>query len=165
MKVAGIDFSTRAVDLVLLDEETTVASWHRIPLIEGRGTLAAARSLRGRFPGRSWFESEGVYLVALEETFSGHHAGTAKKLGMIAGAIAVLLPPDLTLLEIPAHEWKRETVGKAGSTKAAVQMWFTEVGFQANPGSGKWTQDAFDAYAIAWAARALNQRAIERGAA
>jgi hypothetical protein len=164
MNVCGIDYSVHAVDLVLLDEETPAATWERIHLEEGEGAFVAARSLRGRFPGRSWFEEQGVYLVGLEEPFSSNFAGTAKALGTIAGALAVLLPPGLTVLRLPTQEWKRETIGKANATKEDVAVW---AAMTWNPPDQRPrpTQDAYDAYGIAYAARAINQRAIERGAA
>lgn len=158
MTVAGIDYSSRAVDIVLLDDDGRRCHWTNIPL-HGDTPLERARSLRGRLPLRSWWEDEGVYLIGIEDPI-GHHAHTAKALGQAGGAIAALLPASLTVLQTPTAEWKRLFCGDAKASKDDVREAVSRDGvFGSSPG---WTQDAYDAYAIAWTARHLNNAAIER---
>lgn len=168
MKVAGIDFSTLAVDLVLLDEDTPAATWHRFPLA-GATALEKARSLRARFPGRSWFEDQGVYLVGIEDPI-GRFPATQKALGCVAGATAALLPPDVPLRAMTPSQWFPASVGCApprlsDERKELATNWALHV--VELEAADKWPHDAFDAYAIAWAARALHEKAIDqqRGAA
>lgn len=161
MTVAGIDYSSQAIDIVLLDDDTDTAEWHRVELT-GPTPFDRARSLRGRLPLRSWWEDQGVYLIGIEDPI-GHHAHTAKALGFAGGAVATLLPANLTVVQTTAAEWKRLTVGRGSASKADVEQWAqTQLG---HDGLTVWAQDAYDAYAIARAVRHLNQQAIEGGRA
>jgi hypothetical protein len=165
VKVCGIDYSVHAVDLVLLDETTDEATHTRISLA-GAG-FHSARSLRRVFPGRSWWEERGVYLVGMEDPFS-NRAHTTKVQGYIAGAIGALLPPELDIVLVPPQEWCRILTGSARAEKelirgaAANRLAQTlHTSFQSRPWS-EWPQDAFDAYGVAYATRHLNRQAIER---
>lgn len=159
MTVAGIDYSSRAVDIVLLNDDTDHAAWTRVEL-HGATPIERARSLRGRLPLRSWWEDEGVYLIGIEDPYS-RSKGVAKALGMAAGAIVALLPVDLTVIQTPPIEWKRLAIGNGSATKAQVANWArAELG---HDGVTTWAQDAYDAYAIARAVRHLNNHAIAEG--
>lgn len=157
MKVAGIDLSSFAVDVVLLDEDTDAAEWHRFELAGGT-PFDRTRSLRACFPSRSFWEDAGVYLLGIEDPHSrANH--TAKALGLVTGGVAALLPRDLVVLQVPTAEWKREFTGSGSSDKEAVAVKAALLGFI------ELNLNATDAYGIAWATRAINQRAIEKGRA
>jgi hypothetical protein len=157
MKVAGIDVSSFNVDVVLLDEDIDAATWHRFEL-DGPTPFARTRSLRANFPTRSFWEEHGVYLIGIEDPHSrANH--TAKALGLVTGGIAALLPRDLTVLQLPTAEWKGEFAGSGSATKERIAQIARVLGFTPD------NLNATDAYGIAQAARALNNRAIQRGAA
>jgi hypothetical protein len=151
--IGGIDLSSFAVDVVLLEDDTDAATWHRFDLT-GRTPFERARSLRGVFPTRSWWEEQGVWLLGIEDPYSASK-GVAKALGMATGAVAALLPRDLTVIQTAPTEWKRLTVGASNASKDQVARWAACFGFE--PGD----LNATDAYAIARAIRLLNQRAVD----
>lgn len=154
--IAGIDASSRAIDVVLLAEDTDDALHHKFELIGGT-PFERARSLRGIFPTRSWWESFGVYLIGYEDP-RGHHAHTQKALGIALGAVAALLPRSMPVVPTQTQEWKRLFVGNANASKQDVAARAAEHGFVSDD------LNATDAYGIAYAVRALNADAI-RGAA
>jgi len=157
--IAGIDVSSFNIDLVLLHDDTDHATWHRIPL-QGATPFDRARSLRLRIPSRSWLEDHGIWLAGIEDPHS-RASHTAKALGLATGALVALLPAQLPILSMPPAEWKRSFTGTGSADKHTVRSHAISRGF-APIGA---TADAYDAYGIAWAARAINQQAIQKGAA
>lgn len=157
MSIAGVDFSSRAVHICLLDDDTDGADVAIITL-HGATPFERARSMRSDFPSRSWWEREGVWLVGVEDPHSrANH--TAKALGLAAGAIAALLPSGLTVIQTPPVEWKRVFVGDAMASKAVVEMHARSV--WPDPPDGA-DDNTWDAYGIAYAVRTLNQQAIQK---
>jgi hypothetical protein len=150
-RVCGIDLSTRSVDLVFLHETENAARWHSIPLERG---IAGVRSIRRAY---SWqAELEDVYLVAIEDPFSAGRT-QAKQLGRVAGAILSSIPANLEVWMMRPDEW-RMACGMAGNaSKRAVADWVRE----RMPEVEMWSQDAADAYCIAYAAREINARAVD----
>lgn len=171
MNVAGIDISSFAVDVVLLDEDSDAATWHRF-ILDGATPFDRTRSLRGVFPPRSFWEDNAVFLVALEDPV-GHHAHTAKALGLVTGGVAALLPRDLHVVQTQPSEWKRIFCGRGNATKPDIVAACHQRGFDSTVGAPavnvaatrELAQDAYDAYGIAWAVRRLNNEAIEKGRA
>lgn len=160
MSVAGIDFSSRAVHLVLLDDDTNQAETYTY-LLRGDTPFERARSLRSTFPTRSWWDDRGVWLIGIEDPFS-RSKGVAKALGLSAGAIAALLPYPLTIVQTAPHEWKRVFTGYASASKGLVEdqarkLW--------NNPPDTADDNTFDAYGIAWAVRSINNLAVERATA
>ncbi len=52
--IAGIDFNTRVIDAVLLDPDTTHATWHRVRIDTGPGDpFDHARRVRDHMPARA----------------------------------------------------------------------------------------------------------------
>ncbi len=155
MSICGIDFSSRAIHLVLLDDDIDQAEAHVLEL-HGATPFERARSLRTSFPTRSWWDDHGVWLVGIEDPHSrANH--TAKALGLAAGAIAALLPSPLTVIQTPPTEWKRIFTGDARASKEAVAVHACEVW----DGAGGTDDNTTDAYGIAWAVRRLNNQAIQ----
>jgi hypothetical protein len=154
--VLGVDFKTHAIDLALLDDDMNTAVRLRVELA-GVTAFDRARSTRRLFPSRRWLEDEmGVVLVGLEKPYSSHFPASAA-LMRLQGAIAVLLPPAVPVIELDPQEWRHELgLPKAGpkATKAHVRARVLEL----YPDAAEWGQDAIDAYAIAYAARAIDQR-------
>lgn len=152
--VCGCDFSTKAIDLVYLDESTDLARWHSLPLERG---IAGTRQIRHAY---AWArELEDAYLVAIEDPFSAGRTA-AKQLGRVCGAILASLPvsvPDEHVWLLRPDEW-RMACGLAGNaSKADVAAWARErFGEQV----AIYSQDAVDALCVAYAAREINARAV-----
>jgi hypothetical protein len=164
--IAGVDISSFAVDLVLLDDDTDHAhEWKHI-LLPGSTPFERARALRLAIPSRSWWEDQGVWLVGYEDPV-GHHAHTAKAMGLMLGAFAALLPSQLPTLGTQASEWQPRFTGwaKQPRTSAERKALIRNAAHRRGFTGDEHTQDLFDAYGIAWVVRALNDQAIQRGAA
>ena len=168
MSVAGIDVSTKAIDIVLLDDDSNHGDWKHIPLQripkDEHPAWTSSRSVRLAFPGRAWWENHGVWLIGMEDPRSDGIT-PAKALGMVTGAILALLPSNLTVIPMPPHEWKLWSIGGghpgAGNAKKHdVALWAGAQGVGPNPADF----NATDAYAIARAARALNDDAQQPAA-
>lgn len=156
--IAGIDLDTRAVHIVLLDDDSADATRHEYEIADKRGSFYAACNVQVALPSRSWWEDNGVWLVGIEKPMSPH-ARSVSALMRIQGAILSRIPYGICKLETQPNEWKRETVGLPNATKEQVAEWATS---GARTG---WPQDALDAYAIAHAVRSLNERGIRAASA
>jgi hypothetical protein len=156
--IAGIDFSTRAVDVVLLDENTGHASWQRTEL-NGADAFDRARSLRWKhlIPDNAW---EDVLAVGIEDP-RGHNAGALYR---VQGAVLARLPSFLLVHPLVPSQW-RKLVGLPGNaSKQAVMLeahhrlarrvLFGLFGDFAER-TPKWPSDACDAYCIALATQKL----------
>jgi hypothetical protein len=150
--IAGIDYSTRAVDVVLLDEDSDAATWHRFELT-GQDAFDRSRGVGAVVPGRASTFWDDVLAVGIEDP-RGYNAGSLYR---VQGAILARIPQHkLVHPLIPSH-W-RKTVGLAGNaSKDDVATWATWEG-----GLGQkavfWPQDATDAWCIALATRTLLER-------
>jgi hypothetical protein len=155
MSIAGIDLSTHAIDVVVLDEDTDAATWHRYQLV-GDNAFDRARAVRAAMPGASFWDD--VLAIGIEQP-RGHH-GTVH-IARVQGAILACIPTSKLVHPMNPASW-RKTVGLPGNaSKDAVAAWVRErrqaaydhlpVGIIAPP----WPQDACDAYCIALATRTL----------
>ena len=158
--IAGIDVSTKQVAIVLLNDDDDHAETHLFPLAaEGgdRPAWAAARSVQDVLPRPTGLFWDPVWLIGIEDPMSrGIHA--AKSLSLVLGAVLTMLPRDVPVIPLPPTEWKRETHGKAMASKDQVAHWVFRTWKADTPILVD--QDTIDAYAIAYAARALNSRAV-----
>ena len=161
MSVAGIDLSTHSIDIVVLDDETdAVVQTAHVPVqqyMEGWPIWSSVRALSSVFPTHHWFHEHGVWLVGLEDPMS-IGKGVVKKLALVTGAVLTLLPRSVTVIPLPPDEWKKETCGVPKAKKPEVAAW---VGRTWPSVPAVVSQDTLDAYAIAYAARAVNGRAVE----
>lgn len=151
MTVLGIDVSSEAVDLVLLDADSNRATTLHIALGNGKKhpLLTRTRRVMERFPGPGWLEDAGVYLVAIEDPMS-RFPHTAKALGLVTGAVLALIPRRYTVVSMQPNEWKRLTVGQPGASKERIAEWARS---ELNHDEEVWPQDGYDAYCIARAVR------------
>lgn len=157
--IAGIDFSTKAVDVVLLEEDDNTAEALRFEL-PGRTAFEAARSVAHFLPRSGWWRDHGIYLVGIEQPF-GVSFRSASALMRVQGAIIATIGfppamPNRALVEIPPHEWKRELGLSGNANKLDVAKRVHELYPETQYG---WGQDALDAYGIAYAVRGLCERA------
>lgn len=167
---AGIDLSSRAIDIVKLDEDTNQAEWFRFEL-EGASAWERTRQVRDRLPGSSWWED--VYLAAIETPFPDQQ-GVLRR---VQGAVMASIPPAVLVWEANAAEWKRELALKGKPSWDDLYwiapgwvMQFPPVfqnawdGFVMRPLAelnDPEHQNARDAYCIALWARETNRRGIE----
>jgi hypothetical protein len=157
VNVAGIDVSTRAVDIVKLPLDGDNAQWGRYEL-EGPTALERACWTARILPRGTYWDD--VALVAIERPY-GPGRDILFHLHLIMGALIGTLPKWLRppWLMHPT-EW-RKACGLAGNaSKESVYTFALNQRVQASTTAfhSQWPQDACDAYCIAYAARALNEK-------
>lgn len=165
--ILGLDFDVRAIHLALLDDYTDRARYVPVAIADKRGSFEAARNVRQATaalpPDLLYALRELVWLAAVEKPFS-QSRGTAHTYGLLTGAILPLIPRHVPLLPLVPNErvagWKANSVGKTNASKPEIALWATGKLARAGCSMAGWTQDGLDAYSIAYAARALNQRGI-----
>jgi hypothetical protein len=149
--IAGIDYSSRNIDVVLLDEDSDAATWRRFPLT-GADAFDRTRSVRDAIYTRSWWSDSPVIAVGIEDP-RGYNAGALYR---IQGAILASFPDGLLVHPLIPSQW-RKTVGLAGNaSKDAVAERVRYLSLAAEENG--WPQDACDAYCIALATRTLIER-------
>lgn len=168
MSICGIDFSTRAVDVVLLDEDTDAATWHRFELL-GNDAFDRARNVEGNIPGRTDPLWDEVVAIGIEDP-RGYGAGSLYR---VQGAILASLPAWLLVHPLIPSQW-RKTVGLPGNASkdmirafTGIKRWHADPRFIPSSVTTTtdyeavipaWPQDAHDAYCIALATRTLLER-------
>jgi hypothetical protein len=152
MNVAGIDYSTQAIDLVLVDIDDGDARLFHWDLCAG-DAFARTRAVPLVVPGRRAAFWDTVCAVGIEEPFGRGPSSWAivPKLKAIQGAILACIPAEMEVTPLAPAEW-RKAVGLSGNApKEHVTNWarrHKHIPFT-------WPQDAYDAYCIA--------RAIDEG--
>jgi hypothetical protein len=153
MYVAGIDYSTFAVDVVLVHlDDLERPKWDRFPT-EGHDAFERARLTNVLPRGHFW---DDVVAIGIEDP-RGYNAGALYR---IQGAILSRLPRTTLVQPWAPNVW-RKAVGLPGNaTKERITQF---VAFECGGGIDAicWPQDACDAYCIALATR----QAIEAKAA
>lgn len=148
MTIAGCDFSSKAVDIVLLDEDTDAAVWHRFEL-HGQDAFDRARSVRAAMPARGWWEDQGVLAVGIEQP-RGRFA--LVDLGRIQGAVLACLPTSLLVQPWNPAQWRKQVGLPGNAPKLSVAGWAIARWTNA-PGPYALEQDSCDAFCIALATR------------
>jgi Holliday junction resolvasome RuvABC endonuclease subunit len=154
--VAGIDFSTNAVDVVLLALDDNTAVWHHVDLTTGPGdALERCRRIRDLMPTRGRWEDAGIIAVGIEQPLHQKGRTTVASLFRVQGAIIACLPTRVLVDPLPPTVWKTAIGLPGNALKAAVRAW--ALAHWTDPPDPV-TQDACDAYAIATATRARIER-------
>ncbi len=149
--VVGIDLSSRAIDLVRLEESVNEASWLRVEL-DGVSAWDRVRGMRAVMPHGTWWDD--VYLVAIERPFA-HSRNDVVRLA--EGAVLSAIPTAIECWEINPTQWKTAL----GIRKGKPDWSHFPSGFwRAN-----WPQDALDALGVALYARELNASGIAKALA
>lgn len=159
--VAGIDFSTRAVDIVFLDENNVEPpTWYRYEL---SGANAFDRARQAKLLPAVWND---VLAVGIEDP-RGHNAGALYR---VQGAILARIPGSVLVQPWIPSQW-RKAVGLPGNASkadvAARAMALHKDAEYAHHMQWRdwqscelhnefytppdWSQDAFDAFCIALA--------------
>lgn len=152
MQVAGIDFSSHAVDIVTIDVDGTAEpTWHRY-VLDGQDAFDRARTVRGNVPGPWNNFWDDILAIGIEEPqMRGSSMATAYALYRVQGAVLACLPPSILVHPLRPASW-RAAVGLAGN--ATKQDVARHSDFLRAPGTSDWPQDAHDAHLIAFATRA-----------
>lgn len=162
--IGGIDLSSRALHICVLDEDTNEAKVHVVRLdLERGGATTRIRRMRDLMPARKAWDDNGVTLIALERPIAVHSNVPL----MVYGALLQLIPPDMPVLELRANDWRREcslpTRGDRTKLKNAAKAFARQCWANAPVAID---DDVADAFCIAWAARELDIRTTtERSAA
>jgi hypothetical protein len=158
MNIVGIDYSTHGCDVVSLDLEHDTASWRRIDF-PGAGALARARGVRDAMPSRGSWIDDGAALIVIERPMS-RNLQLLTPLMRTLGAMHACLPTSVEVWELSPVEWRRELglkmtaakeVSKAQAAAFAAERWRDLPVLV--------TQDAIDAFCVAYAARRMCEKA------
>lgn len=156
MSVLGIDLSSHALHLAVLEEDSNEATVHAVRLDLERGDAERRiRRMRDLMPARGVYRDLGVTLIAIERPIAAHSSVPL----MVYGALLQLLPPDIAIVGMRADDWRRECCLplrgarsdlKAASKRFARQLWTNS--------PDVFDDDTAEAYLIAWAAREIDLR-------
>lgn len=162
--IVGLDFSTRAIHLCELPEDSNEARLHVVRLDTERGNYVdRARRLRDRMPARSAYTDNGITLVAIEKPFSRQPNGLIPMM-LVYGGILQLLPADVPLLELSAPEWRKEcSLPQRGDDVKPAAIRFARQCWTDPPAA--LDDNGADAFCVAWAAREIDLRREVRPAA
>lgn len=153
MRIVGVDFSVKSLDVVSLHLDVPEPRWLHVPC---HGSFRSSRDMLDLVPPHSWWAD--VALCAVEKPMS-QQRNSISALMRMQGAILASIPHQIDVWEIPPHEWKKEC-GLAGNAKKIdVAVWALDHGADL-----EWSQDACDALAIATAALRINTRGLEAAA-
>lgn len=168
MSVCGIDLSTKAVDLVVIDEDNPALCEHlRIPL-----TLPwweSAQHMRRIMPDHgayTWLHQRNVHLAGVERPF-GKNLKALASLHTILGAVLCALPGTVTAFEVTPGDMRRE-LGLPGTCKKALMHEAVKARLNDDTWTHlrqlySWSPDAFDAWAAAHACLRMNERGTPVG--
>lgn len=170
--VAGIDIDVQAVHVVWLDEDSDRAVYRAYRLDLGPGNYhAKARRVPAAVPRRSAWRDRGVVCIGIEEPMTPPKVGfrSAVPQAVIRGALLAALPrdEDVPVVLVRPAEWKKWSLGggfpgKGNAGKPEVEVWARRAWVDCPPGV---SQDALDAFCVAWALRALRRDNAGREAA
>jgi hypothetical protein len=149
--IGGIDFSSFQVDVVLLSEDDDTATHHVFPFgRKGQDAFDRARGVRAAMPTRSWWEDHGTVAIGIEDP-RGAARGVDSVLYRVQGAILACLPPELLVQPWKPGEWRKQ-LGIANVGKEAPAI-FAESHWSRILVQESYSQDALDAYCLAYATR------------
>jgi hypothetical protein len=147
--ILGCDYSTKAIDFVLLDEDSDDATWHHYPL-RGGDAFDRARDVGRAVPGRAMTFWDNILAVGLEEP-RGYNAGALYR---IQGAVLACIPPARLVQPWIPSAWRHQVGLSGNAPKGAIAAHAGIIrGFAG--ASEVWPQDALDAFMIALATRSL----------
>ena len=149
MFVAGIDVSTKAVDLVLIHQDNLQPpQWHHYPLT-GHDAWERTRSIPYAMPGPHSTFWDTVAAIGMENPAGTHGAHAVQR---AVGAVLACLPPLALVQPWRPSEWRKAVGLKGNASKEDVRMFaldavrdFSGVNWRAA------SYDCTDAYCIALA--------------
>lgn len=162
-RILGIDYSTRAIDVVLIDEnDAEPPRWYRV-ILDGADAFERTRELSRPLAYHLGLDLDDTLAVGIEDP-AGNHG--VRALARVQGAILARLPRGVLVVPLAPSQW-RKTVGLPGNaSKKAVMAWAdAHRAERATRAWELWNSDACDAYAIAVATRLLIQQPDRKEAA
>lgn len=159
MWVGGLDFDSHSLDLVLLEEDEDVAYHHRWQLtgIDAFGRAQSVPSLTPLWESTAW---RNVIALGIEDP-RGASRNADAPIYRTQGAILACLPDTLLVQPWKPQSWRKQLgvahIGKGPPADFALAHW------QNAP--ERPTQDALDAFCIAWATRMVIVRTTEEATA
>lgn len=151
MFVAGIDFDTHAVHLVLVDLDEQRPPWYHRFELHGGDAFDRARSVRPAMPGPTSILWDETLAFGIEEP-QGRHKATVAKLKAVQGAVLACLPEGTLVHPLVPAEWRRLAGLPGNASKATVAALVLDDACANGWGEiASWPQDACDAYCIAHA--------------
>lgn len=156
--IVGIDYSTRAIDMVKLSFDDDRAEWKRVTLEGARADERILHDARRKLRelGGEWWDD--VALVAIERP-AGRGTSAVIDMAVVAGVIVSRVPARIPIWRLGPSEWRRHCGLKGSASKDDVFAWAMRH-WPYKTGDLLCTpQDAADAYCIAYAARAINASA------
>jgi len=160
MWVAGVDFDSHGIDLVLLEEDSDQAFHERWPLI-GVDAFDRAQHVAGLrkfvWDSTAW---RNVIALGIEDPRGPARSADAP-IYRTQGAILACLPDGLYVHPWKPQAWRKQIgvshIGKPPLMEFAEQHWGGQPGGLNTP---HLTQDAADAFCIAWATRMVLVREV-----
>ena len=119
--ILGVDLSTKAIDLVALDEDTPSQFEHLRIVLPGWGWWASANNmvtLLHEHLAYKWMNDRNIYLAGIERPY-GQHRQAIASLHTILGGLLSSLPVRITAYEISPADMRRE-LGLPGNCKKDV---------------------------------------------
>lgn len=156
MNVAGCDFSTHYVDLVLVPLDDGPPVWHRYEL-QGQDAFERTRSVPNVVPWRAASFWDDVLAVGIEHPAGRHGVGPLLR---IQGAVLACLPARMLVEPWPPAKW-RKAVGLPGnaSKDQSIAMSMAHAITERWDMTG-WDHNSCEAHLIALATRqAINEKA------
>lgn len=121
MRFAGIDYSTQAVDIVLIDADTGQPEWQHYDFT-GHDAFERCRSVRDAMPPRTATIWDDVLAIGIEAPMARGKLGRAlmEKLALIQGGILACLPAATLAAPLRPPEWRVACGLKGNATKEEV---------------------------------------------
>lgn len=166
MNGAGLDISTKFLDFVILNTEHPSECEHRrVQLATEDGKWwESARGMGSviwwpddgfkepTIPG--WFRSHGVELLGIERPY-GPSRGSIASLHTILGAVLATIPQHITVLEVRPAEMRKYLSLPGNCKKEQMHSAIRDL----RVATSAWPLDALDAWAVAWAAYRMCEKA------
>jgi hypothetical protein len=143
--VAGIDYSTHAIDVVLIDEDTLKPEWSRYDLSFGTDAFDRARHVRPQMGAQRWWDD--VLAIGIEEP-RGYNAGALYR---IQGAVLSAIPLHKLVQPWVPSEWRKAVGLKGNASKLEIMNHVIQERLSQCTDAvlSDWPQDACDAWCIA----------------
>ena len=167
MNVAGIDYNTQSIDVVLVDVDDLEPRWFHWELCAVGDAFERLRVVPNVMPARRSAFWDNVLAVGIEEPMARDpkRRQLVAKLKAVQGAIVACIPPQTAVVPLDAKSWRAEVGLPGNASKDMVAVWCIGQIAMRSVARGitadGWSQDAFDAYVLA---RATMNR-IEEGRA
>lgn len=156
MFVAGIDYSTRAVDVVLVHlDDLEPPRWSRF-LLDGNDAFDRSRSVYEAMPLRGSTFWDAVLAVGIEHPAGRFGVGDMLR---VQGAVLGCIPTQMLVEPWPPAKWRSAVGLKGNASKAEIAARSCEIATGVRAVSdwvlwpADWPQDAHDAHLIALATR------------